>query len=52
MTSVCRETGRADGLACFRKRMAWRFAEAYGRRQRLVSEHRLAADTARQPVPA
>ncbi|MEA2274093.1 MAG: lipoyl(octanoyl) transferase, partial [Solirubrobacteraceae bacterium] len=24
MTSVCRETGRADGLACFRKRMAWR----------------------------
>ncbi|MEA2271999.1 MAG: hypothetical protein QOI98_707, partial [Solirubrobacteraceae bacterium] len=39
--------------ACFRKRMAWRFAEAYGRRQRLVSAHRLAADTVvREPVPA
>ena len=37
MTSVCKETGRADHLSCLRKRMAHRFAEAFGRRQRLVS---------------
>ena len=37
MTSVARETGRARSLPCFRKRMAWRFAEAFGMRQRLVS---------------
>jgi lipoyl(octanoyl) transferase len=41
MTSVSRETGRPDSLPCFRKRMAHRFAEAFGRRQRLVSSHRL-----------
>jgi lipoate-protein ligase B len=44
MTSVCRETGRSDHLDCFRKRMAHRFAEAFGRRQRLVSERRLAGE--------
>jgi lipoyl(octanoyl) transferase len=53
MTSVCKETGRGDVLACFRKRMAWRFAEAYGLRQRLVSEHRVRdALLGREPVPA
>jgi lipoate-protein ligase B len=41
MTSVSRETGRAGSLPCFRKRMAYRFAEAFGRRQRLVSLRRL-----------
>jgi lipoyl(octanoyl) transferase len=41
MTSVSRETGRAGSLPCFRKRMAYRFAEAFGRRQRLVSLGRL-----------
>jgi lipoate-protein ligase B len=41
MTSVSRETGRAPSLPCFRKRMAWRFAEAFGMRQRLVSGGRL-----------
>jgi lipoate-protein ligase B len=41
MTSVSRETGRAGSLPCFRKRMAYRFAEAFGRRQRLVSAGRL-----------
>jgi lipoate-protein ligase B len=41
MTSVSRETGRARSLPCFRKRMAYRFAEAFGRRQRLVSLQRL-----------
>ena len=41
MTSVSRESGRAGVLPCFRKRMAYQFAEAFGIRQRLVSPHRL-----------
>jgi lipoyl(octanoyl) transferase len=41
MTSVSKATGRAPSLPCFRKRMAWRFAAAFGMRQRLVSERRL-----------
>jgi lipoate-protein ligase B len=49
MTSVCKETGRAGGLPCFRKRLAHRFAEACGLRQRLVSQRRL---TERELVPA
>jgi lipoate-protein ligase B len=49
VTSVARETGRARALPCFRKRMAWRLAEAYGRRQRLVSLGRLLE---REAVPA
>jgi lipoate-protein ligase B len=50
MTSVARETGRSPTLPCFRKRMAWRFAEAFGLRQRLVSRQRLVVD--REPVAA
>jgi lipoyl(octanoyl) transferase len=42
MTSVAAETGRPDAIGCFRKRMAYRFADAFGRRQRLVSLARLA----------
>jgi lipoate-protein ligase B len=41
VTSVAREKGRASSLPCFRKRMAYRFSEAFGRRQRLVSPRRL-----------
>jgi lipoate-protein ligase B len=41
VTSLARETGRSPGLPCFRKRMAYRLAEALGRRQRLVSPGRL-----------
>src|SRR3954471_7406723 len=41
MTSVCKETDRGDGIGCFRKRMAYRFAEAYGMRQRITSLERL-----------
>ena len=54
MTSLCNERGQAPFLhrpdarnepvplmKCFRKRVAWRFAEAYGLRQRLVSLERL-----------
>ena len=40
MTSMAAE-GIAEGLPCFRKRAAWRFCEAFGRRQRLVSPARL-----------
>jgi lipoate-protein ligase B len=41
VTSVAHETGRSPSLPCFRKRMAFRFCEAFGRRQRLVSRGRL-----------
>jgi lipoate-protein ligase B len=47
MTSLYKETGHLDGMACFRKRVAWRFADAYGLRQRIVSLDRL-----RRPVPS
>ena len=46
MTSVSKLTGRAEGLGCFRKRMAYRFAQAHGMRQRITSLERLA------PAPA
>ena len=53
MTSVTRETGRAGGLPCFRRRLAHRFAESTGRRQRVVSEHRVReAARALEPVAA
>ena len=52
MTSVSRETGRAGSLPCFRKRMAHRFAEAFGRRQRLVSLGRLSSTRREERVPA
>jgi lipoyl(octanoyl) transferase len=39
----------APGLACFRKEIAYRFCEAHGRRQRLVSARRLGIAT---PNPA
>jgi len=41
MTSVSKETGRTGGIACFRKRIAYRFAQAYGMRQRITSLDRL-----------
>jgi lipoyl(octanoyl) transferase len=41
MTSLLAETGRTDLMSCFRKRMAWRFAEAFGLRQRIVTPERL-----------
>jgi lipoyl(octanoyl) transferase len=40
MTSVAQE-GSGDDLGCFRKRMAHRFAETFGYRQRLISPARL-----------
>jgi lipoyl(octanoyl) transferase len=50
MTSLALETGRAGGLACFRRRMAYAFAEAHGLRQRIVAPARL--EPARAPVAA
>jgi lipoyl(octanoyl) transferase len=46
MTSVSKATGRPGGMSCFRKRMAYRFAQAYGMRQRIASLERLAAEPA------
>jgi lipoyl(octanoyl) transferase len=41
MTSVSKATGHAGGMTCFRKRVAYRFAQAYGMRQRITSLDRL-----------
>ena len=41
MTSVSKETGRTDDISCFRKRSAYRFAQAFGMRQRITSLERL-----------
>jgi lipoate-protein ligase B len=41
MTSLYLETRRTGGMDCFRKRVAWRFAEEYALRQRLVSPRRI-----------
>jgi lipoate-protein ligase B len=48
MTSLYLETGRTDGMSCFRKRVAWRFAQAFGKRQRIVTLPRLVGE----PEPA
>ena len=49
MTSVARELGREGRVACFRKELAHRFAQATGHRQRLVSRARLEAALERAP---
>jgi lipoyl(octanoyl) transferase len=50
MTSLQRELdGAGEGIACVRKRVAYAFCEAHGRRQRLVSATRLGIDHA-QPI--
>ncbi len=48
MTSLARELAPegSTGLACVRRRVAFHFAQAHGRRQRLVSPWRLGIDTA------
>jgi lipoyl(octanoyl) transferase len=40
-SALVQQTGSVPLMKCFRKRVAWRFAEAYGLRQRLVSLERL-----------
>jgi lipoyl(octanoyl) transferase len=52
VTSVARETGAERSLPCFRKRLAYAFAQAFGRRQRLVSVERLRAADRRVGLPA
>ena len=64
MTSLARELppGRSAGIACTRRRVAYQFAAAHSRRQRLVSPQRLgiapaharglAAERAPLPTPA
>ena len=53
MTSLLKETGRTGAMPCYRKRVAWRFAQAFGLRQRLVSPARLEDATAAvESVPA
>ncbi len=46
MTSLAHERSCEPALACFRKRMAYAFCQAHGRRQRLVSPARIGIDTA------
>jgi len=43
MTSISVETERTASMSCFRKRVAFRFAEAFGLRQRIVTPARLLA---------
>jgi lipoyl(octanoyl) transferase len=50
MTSVSFETERPTSMSCFRKRVAFRFAEALGLRQRIVSPSRLLAAAASPPI--
>jgi lipoyl(octanoyl) transferase len=51
MTSVIKETRRLAGqMPCFRRRVAWRMAEALDRRQRLVSLARLERALATAPA--
>ena len=52
MTSVLKETGRTGAMPCFRKRVAWRFAQAFGLRQRLISPARLEETASLESVPA
>jgi lipoyl(octanoyl) transferase len=54
MTSIARERGHqgSTGVACVRRRVAFQFAHAHGRRQRLVSPWRLGIDTANAAVLA
>jgi lipoyl(octanoyl) transferase len=47
MTSVYVETKRTGEMRCFRKRVAYRFAEAFGLRQRIVSLERLRGEPSR-----
>jgi lipoyl(octanoyl) transferase len=49
MTSLAQE-GSPEGVPCFRKRMAYRFAQTFGRRQRLITPERLGIAGRPQPV--
>jgi lipoyl(octanoyl) transferase len=53
MTSLYVESGRTGAMSCFRKRVAYQMARAFGQRQRIVtSERLLAAAEPAEAVPA
>jgi len=53
MTSLYVESGRTGAMSCFRKRVAYRMASAFGLRQRIVTPERLlAAVEPAEAVPA
>ena len=53
MTSLYLQTGLTGGMDCFRKRVAYRFAQAFGLRQRIVSLDRmLGSPAAVESIPA
>jgi lipoyl(octanoyl) transferase len=52
MTSLYVETRRTGAMGCFRKRVAYRTAEAFGLRQRIVTVDRLMAAMDAEAVPA
>ena len=52
MTSVYLETRRTGAGDCFRKRVAWRFAEAFDRRQRIVTPARVETTVQRDDLAA
>jgi lipoyl(octanoyl) transferase len=54
MTSLARELapGPSTGMPCVRRRVAFEFCRAHGRRQRLVSPGRLGIDAPVAPAPA
>ena len=53
MTSLYVESGRTGAMSCFRKRVAYRMASAFGLRQRIVTPERLlAAAEPAEAVPA
>jgi lipoate-protein ligase B len=53
MTSLYVESGRTGAMSCFRKRIAYQLASAFGLRQRIVTPERLlAAAEPAEAVPA
>jgi lipoate-protein ligase B len=53
MTSLYLQTGLTGGMDCFRKRVAYRFAQAFGKRQRIVTlERLLGSPAAVESIPA
>jgi lipoyl(octanoyl) transferase len=52
MTSLYVETARTNAMSCFRKRVAYRMAEAFGLRQRIVTPERLLASVGDPSPPA
>jgi lipoyl(octanoyl) transferase len=51
MTSVALETGRSGRFRCLRTEAAHRFAQAFGRRQRIVTPERIGARPLRSAAP-